>query len=197
MSRALLLLQRALSLHQRGGAAAAAAGHLEVSCERTKTAARGSKLGPTQGADSQNIGAQQNHTKMRLLTKSSFWTHCPQRHAVPGSLVDVQNPPLWRGTRSLFPSAWLRASIKTHFSWEKPQSVFSHAQEAKQLITQAQLERSQQDPRQGAVEAPGGRARRAKVPPPPALLSRTDTSVVLRPAPFVPASGEKVRLTPC
>ena len=31
-----------------------------------------------------------------------------------------------------------------------------------------------------------------KVPPPPLLLCRTDTTMVLKPAPFKPASGQKV-----
>ena len=33
-----------------------------------------------------------------------------------------------------------------------------------------------------------------RVPPPPILLSRTDTKIVFRPAPFNPASGVKVTL---
>ena len=38
-----------------------------------------------------------------------------------------------------------------------------------------------------------GRVKRTKVPPPPILLCRTDSSMVFRPAPFIPSGGEKVR----
>ena len=34
--------------------------------------------------------------------------------------------------------------------------------------------------------------RKSKVPPPPILLSRRDTTMVFKPAPFTPAGGEKV-----
>ena len=37
-----------------------------------------------------------------------------------------------------------------------------------------------------------GRVKRTKVPPPPILLCKTDSSMVFKPAQFIPSGGEKV-----
>ena len=70
--------------------------------------------------------------------------------------------------------------------------------EAKSLIVQAQAEEKRMylDNKVDENSEMSGRVKRAKAPPPPILLCRTDSSMVFRPAPFIPSGGEKVRFHP-
>ena len=86
--------------------------------------------------------------------------------------------------------------------WETPAMLYTYVvmffmvnivhfiQEAQDLILKTQVE----DKRLHLdnSKALDGPIKATKVPPPPILLSRTDTTMVFKPAPFNPASGEKV-----
>ncbi len=69
-------------------------------------------------------------------------------------------------------------------------------QEAKQLVTQAQADEKRlyldHRPDPPSRDDAAGRVKRSKVSPPPVLLCRTDTTLVFRPAHFMPSGGEKV-----
>ena len=68
-------------------------------------------------------------------------------------------------------------------------------QDAKSLILQSQSEEKRMyldnklDENSNEIS---GRVKRSKVPSPPVLLCKTDSTMVFKPASFMPSSGEKV-----